>query len=161
MASSQHRQAYTQAPINIALIKYWGKLNEALHIPCNSSLSVTLAASQLRTTTRVCLDPDASEDQFFLNGSKVTPIPSKVIQCINMLRLHRFSMESGVVDGEKRSEHAVIIHSENTVPTAAGLASSASGFAALVVALAKVYDIPAGDNIVRWARMCSGSACCD
>ena len=52
------------------------------------------------------------------------------------------------------------ILSENNFPTAAGLASSAAGFAALVRAIANLYQLPASPTeLSRIARQGSGSAC--
>lgn len=57
-----------KAPINIALIKYWGKVDEDQVIPCNDSISMTIDSSELLTITTVQADPNLDEDQFVLNG---------------------------------------------------------------------------------------------
>ena len=107
-----------RAHTNIALIKYWGKADEALIIPMNNSLSVTL--DRFYTETRVTFDETLTEDQLILNGEAVNAKESAKIQrYMEMIR-----KEAGI------SEHA-LIESENFVPTAAGLASSASAYAAL------------------------------
>ena len=107
-------RAYT----NIALIKYWGKENQELIIPMNNSLSLTLDA--FYTETHVTFSEELIEDQFYLDNqlqdSKAT---LKVSRFLNVIR-----------DKADCSLRA-IVKSQNFVPTAAGLASSASGLAAL------------------------------
>ncbi|XP_045295933.1 diphosphomevalonate decarboxylase isoform X3 [Leopardus geoffroyi] len=56
------------APVNIAVIKYWGKRDEDLVLPINSSLSVTLHQDQLKTTTTAAISKDFTEDRIWLNG---------------------------------------------------------------------------------------------
>lgn len=56
------------SPVNIAVVKYWGKRNEELILPLNSSLSVTLNQDNLKSTTTVLLDPNLNEDELWLNG---------------------------------------------------------------------------------------------
>lgn len=57
-----------EAPINIALIKYWGKADEVEMLPCNDSISITLRSPQLKSITKVVLDEKVSQDSFTLNG---------------------------------------------------------------------------------------------
>ncbi|MFQ7234645.1 MAG: diphosphomevalonate decarboxylase, partial [Enterococcus hulanensis] len=101
-------RAYT----NIALIKYWGKENQELIIPMNNSLSLTLDA--FYTETNVAFSEDTSEDLFYLDNqlqdSKAT---LKVSRFLDLVRAKAGS-----------SLHAHV-KSQNFVPTAAGLASSA------------------------------------
>nr|XP_020029132.1 diphosphomevalonate decarboxylase isoform X2 [Castor canadensis] len=69
MASEKPLVAVTcTAPVNIAVIKYWGKRDEELVLPINSSLSVTLHQDQLKTTTTAAISKDFSEDRIWLNG---------------------------------------------------------------------------------------------
>lgn len=56
------------APVNIALIKYWGKRDESLILPINSSLSITLSQQTLRARTKVTLSTELESDTFLLNG---------------------------------------------------------------------------------------------
>jgi diphosphomevalonate decarboxylase len=56
------------APVNIAVIKYWGKRDEKLIIPLNSSISVTLHQEDLRTVTTVMASKDFKENKMWLNG---------------------------------------------------------------------------------------------
>lgn len=135
-----------RAHTNIALIKYWGKADEALIIPMNNSLSVTL--DRFYTETRVTFDETLTEDQLILNGEAVNAKESAKIQrYMEMIR-----KEAGI------SEHA-LIESENFVPTAAGLASSASAYAALAGACNEALQLGLSDKALsRLARRGSGSA---
>ena len=56
------------APVNIAVEKYWGKRDEKLLLPVNSSLSATLHQKDLKTTTTVAASKEFKEDRFWLNG---------------------------------------------------------------------------------------------
>ena len=58
------------APINIAVVKYWGKSNEDLNIPVNSSLSVTIHPEDLCTTSTICVGDTLSHDDVWLNGKQ-------------------------------------------------------------------------------------------
>ncbi|WP_317955087.1 diphosphomevalonate decarboxylase [Staphylococcus haemolyticus] len=135
-----------RAHTNIALIKYWGKADEALIIPMNNSLSVTL--DRFYTETRVTFDETLTEDLLILNGEAVNAKESAKIQrYMEMIR-----KEAGI------SEHA-LIESENFVPTAAGLASSASAYAALAGACNEALQLGLSDkDLSRLARRGSGSA---
>jgi diphosphomevalonate decarboxylase len=114
-------KATAKACSNTALIKYWGKKNEELILPLNTSVSVTTDA--LTTTTTVKFSQDYSEDSLILNGIKEDgKALTRVSNHLSLLRkLANNSWFARVV-------------SKNNFPTAAGLASSASGFAALTKA---------------------------
>ena len=130
------------APINIAVVKYWGKEDEELILPCNPSISITL--TEFYTTTEVT---KSTNDEFFLNGTQ-TEITPRLAKCINAFR--KLSSQS----------HPLSIKSFNNFPTAAGLASSASGLACLVSALNKHYSLNLNQTeLSRIARLGSGSAC--
>jgi diphosphomevalonate decarboxylase len=131
---------------NIALIKYWGKRDEGLILPCTTSLSMTLDV--FRTTTEVRLDPLAEQDAAALNGEAATGET-----------LRRISAFLQLVREMAGSEQRAVVDTRNTVPTGAGLASSASGFAALAVAAAAAYGLQLDDRALsRLARRGSGSA---
>ena len=135
-----------RAHTNIALIKYWGKADEDLIIPMNNSLSVTL--ERFYTETRVTFDASLTEDQLILNKEAVNAKESAKIQrYMDMIR-----KEAGI------STYA-LIESDNFVPTAAGLASSASAYAALAGACNEALDLNLSDkDLSRLARRGSGSA---
>lgn len=135
-----------RAHTNIALIKYWGKADEDLIIPMNNSLSVTL--ERFYTETRVTFDASLTEDQLILNKEAVNAKESAKIQrYMDMIR-----KEAGI------STYA-LIESDNFVPTAAGLASSASAYAALAGACNEALDLNLSDkDLSRLARRGSGSS---
>ena len=117
-----------RAHTNIALIKYWGKRDKDLFLPMNSSLSLTLDA--FYTDTKVTFDDSLTEDSFLLNGKRQS---EKEIAKISRF-LDLFCEYIG-----KRPFARV--ESLNFVPTAAGLASSASAFAALALAVADALKL--------------------
>lgn len=136
-----------KAPTNIALIKYWGKRDEELMLPANSSLSVTL--DRFFTVTTVEFLEDATKDVFYFNGERASETETK--------KVSRFL---DIVRSLAGSSLYATVHSQNHVPTAAGFASSASGYAALAAASAKAIGLPLeGSFLSRLARRGSGSAC--
>lgn len=136
-------RAYT----NIALIKYWGKKDEELILPMNSSLSLTLDA--FYTETSVIFDEELTEDIFYLDGIKQnTKQTAKVAKFLSLVRQQQDVSLFAKVD------------SKNFVPTAAGLASSASGLAALAGACSEALNLNLSPkDLSRLARRGSGSAC--
>ncbi len=134
---------------NIALVKYWGKRDLNLILPLNSSISVTLA--NLASHTTIHLDPKLSIDSLKLNDQEISP-ESKVFQEYfnSYLKIMRYKF--------KFTEKLRII-TKNNFPTSAGLASSASGFAALSVALNEALGLGLDyKKLSQMARMGSGSA---
>ncbi|XP_073515726.1 diphosphomevalonate decarboxylase [Phyllobates terribilis] len=125
------------APVNIAVIKYWGKRNEELILPINSSLSVTLHQDQLKTTTTVSASHEFTEDRIWLNGKEDNISHPRLQSCLNEIRRlarKRRSSSSGGSGEDSVSRvlnYKVHICSVNNFPTAAGLASSAAGYACL------------------------------
>ncbi|XP_037606543.1 diphosphomevalonate decarboxylase [Sebastes umbrosus] len=147
------------APVNIAVIKYWGKRNEELILPINSSLSVTLHQDQLKTTTTVATSRSFQEDRIWLNGKEEDITHQRLQSCLREIRrLARKRRNDGdsALDSTCLS-HKVHICSVNNFPTAAGLASSAAGFACLVYSLARVFGVEG--ELSGIARQGSGSAC--
>lgn len=155
-----HR-ASTTAPVNIAVIKYWGKRDAKLNLPTNSSLSVTLSQADLRThTTASCSPSYPPADSLLLNGAPQDVSGARTQACFRELRALRAQLEAADPAAPKLSTMPLKIVSENNFPTAAGLASSAAGFAALVRAIADLYKLPASPTeLSRIARQGSGSAC--
>lgn len=158
--SDIHR-ASTTAPVNIAVIKYWGKRDPKLNLPTNSSLSVTLSQADLRThTTASCSASYPKEDTLLLNGSPQDVSGARTQACFRELRALRSQLEDADASLPKLAALPLKIVSENNFPTAAGLASSAAGFAALVRAIANLYKLPSSPtDLSRIARQGSGSAC--
>jgi len=155
-------QATASAPVNIACIKYWGKRDTKLILPTNSSLSVTLDQDHLRSTTTSRADPSFTKDRLWLNGKEEEiKEDGRMSTCIKeMKRLRKEEVEDKDPNAPKLSSLYVHIASYNNFPTAAGLASSASGFAALVASLAHLYTLPVSPSTLSLiARQGSGSAC--
>ncbi|PPQ71280.1 hypothetical protein CVT24_012334 [Panaeolus cyanescens] len=154
-------QATATAPVNIAVIKYWGKRDTKLILPTNSSLSVTLDQDHLRSTTTSRADPSFTSDKLWLNGTPDEIKPEgRLYTCIKEMKRLRKELEDKDSSLPKLSSYNVHIASYNNFPTAAGLASSASGFAALVSSLALLYQLPATPSELSLiARQGSGSAC--
>ncbi len=124
---------------NIALVKYWGKQEKPGNLPATPNLSISLAG--LTTVTHVS---DAPSDTFILN-SKETSDP-KLVRWLEALR--------GTFDVPPLQ-----IDSGNDFPTSAGLASSASGFAALITAINAHCDLGLNQEMCsEWARVGSASA---
>ena len=131
------------APANIALAKYWGKRERALNLPVNGSLSISLGDLGTHTTVRA-----ADRDRITLNGNDAAPDSA----------LHRRTF--AFIDLWRRGDAQPLhVETTNTIPTAAGLASSASGFAALARALARYWQLDLADSdLSAIARLGSGSA---
>lgn len=136
-------QGIARAHTNIALIKYWGKRDKELFLPMNSSLSLTLDA--FYTDTKVIFAANLSQDEFYLNGAPNDALP--ISRFLNLFRQDMPTFYHARVD------------SYNFVPTAAGLASSASAFAALAGAanIASQLNLDP-TTLSTYARRGSGSA---
>ncbi|NXM22921.1 MVD1 decarboxylase, partial [Ploceus nigricollis] len=146
------------APVNIAVIKYWGKRDADLILPINSSLSVTLHQDQLKTTTTAAASRDFTEDRLWLNGKEADVGHPRVQACLREVRRLARKRRGGGEDTAALSlSYKIHIASENNFPTAAGLASSAAGYACLVSALARLYGLE--EELSEVARRGSGSAC--
>ncbi|XP_034947230.1 diphosphomevalonate decarboxylase [Chelonus insularis] len=143
------------APVNIAVIKYWGKRNEELILPINDSISASLDTNQMCAKTTVMISPDFESDRIWLNGREESIDNKRLQRCIQEIR-KRVAVSGGTLS-EEICQWKIHICSENNFPTAAGLASSAAGYACLAAALAKLYDFTG--NISEIARLGSGSAC--
>lgn len=142
----KQQSKWVRAFTNIAFIKYWGKANEELMIPMNNSLSLTLDA--FYTDTQVHFLPELKGDELYIDGElqdEKSLDKAKVI--LDLVR-----EQAGIQDYAK-------IESINHVPTAAGLASSASGLAALAGAASLAAGLELSEiELSRLARRGSGSA---
>ena len=138
-----------RAGTNIALVKYWGKRDTALNLPASGSLSLTLA--ELGTTTRVRFLTGSTagrDDQVVHDGVGAEPAFAA--------RISRFL---DLVRQRARIDRAAEVATRNTMPTASGLASSASGFAALCLAATRAAGLSLdADELSALARRGSGSA---
>lgn len=147
MATLSNNPVTARAHTNIALIKYWGKKDDTLIIPYTSSLSLTL--DQFYTDTTVQFDASRSTDQLIIDDQISSEQP-----------LHRVSNFLDIVRRKAQINSPAIVNSHNHVPTAAGLASSASAFAALAAAASKAAGLNlTPSELSRLARRGSGSAC--
>lgn len=158
----EERASRATAHSNIALIKYWGKRDADLVLPTTSSLSLTLDAYWTTTTVTVhdaaftgLRQPSAAQshptephDTVILDGNVLEgPSRQRVVDFLDIIRQFAGS-----------SAPATVV-SENHVPTAAGLASSASAFAALAAAASDAYGLKLSPrDVSRLARRGSGSA---
>jgi diphosphomevalonate decarboxylase len=155
VTGTPHRpgEATATAGTNIALVKYWGKRDATLNLPAAGSLSLTLA--ELGTWTRVRFGAAASNgpagtgaDEVTLDGAPADPaFAARVSSFLDLVRTR------ADLRGPARVE------TRNSVPTAAGLASSASGFAALALAASRAAGLALGPaELSALARRGSGSA---
>ena len=153
---------FASAPSNIALLKYWGKMIGREQIPINSSLSYTIGG--FRSFTKVTamgrfLPKEVTLFHSFKNklylGNNLTDnkLPEKMDRLIQSI-LFPFAQEISIE-----------VQSINNFPTACGIASSASGYAALVAALADLLQLENHFTkeelqfwLTEWARLGSGSA---
>jgi diphosphomevalonate decarboxylase len=145
VTENRPKRATAIAHPNIALVKYWGKADIEGNMPAVNSLSITLDG--LTTTTTVTFDPRLDRDTFLLAGREAPKMAERVSACLDRMRSRADEREFARVE------------SDNDFPTAAGLASSASGFAALVVAAdaALATEIERAE-LADLARQASGSA---
>lgn len=137
---------YKRANINIALLKYWGKRDQVINLPHQTSISVT--ADIFFTKTNVTIDKKLRKDKVFLDDKELTGLAyTRVVQHLNALR-ERFKQKSFCV-----------VTSYNHVFIRAGYASSASAFAALTAAYVSAIGEKVDEKeLSRLARLGSGSA---
>lgn len=134
------------APSNIALIKYWGKRDAELNLPFNGSLSVSLG--NRGATTTISISPTDTDiiiinDTIMPTGSLFANRTSSFLDLFRTTTAQHFQIDSHV-----------------NIPIAAGLASSACGFAALVKALNQFFNWELDNKSLSiLARLGSGSAC--
>jgi len=143
----QGQTATAIASPNIAFVKYWGDRDPRLHIPANGSISMNLDG--LSTHTQVTFDASFRHDQLILDGKPATGAP--------LLRVSEFLERVRRLAGWYWNARVV---STNNFPTAAGIASSASAFAALALAASAAIGLQLSErDLSRLARLGSGSAC--
>ncbi|NXY00033.1 MVD1 decarboxylase, partial [Centropus bengalensis] len=136
-----------------------GKRDDDLILPINSSLSVTLHQDQLKTTTTASASRDFVEDRLWLNGEEADVGHPRLQACLREVRRLARKRRGGSAEDAAPLNLSYKIHiaTENNFPTAAGLASSAAGYACLVSALARLYGVEG--ELSEVARRGSGSAC--
>jgi diphosphomevalonate decarboxylase len=174
MSSTIHVETVS-SPTNIACIKYWGKADKKFNTPINSSVSVTLDQDDLRSITSVAASKTFIADRLWLNGKELqmndlekNPHADRFLTCVREMRKlarDRVDPKTGevTVKASEWDQYHIHVVSKNTFPTAAGLASSAAGYACLVFALANLLNVPIDEEglseLSVIARQGSGSAC--
>ncbi len=135
---------------NIALTKYWGKRDEKLILPTNSSISLTFDEN-LATTSSVVFSKKLKEDRLFIDGKQLDlneKEPKERFQIVDMMR----SMA--------KTDAKVLVVSKNNFPASSGLASSASGLATLTYACSSALGLNLSKkDMTIMARQGSGSSC--
>lgn len=153
-----------------------GKRNESLILPINDSLSVTLSTADVRqislrpsaiffkfayfflqlcSKTTITADAKFADNQITLNGKTESFDNERIQRCL--VEIKKRATEANSCSKELL-DYKIHVVSENNFPTAAGLASSASGYACLVFSLAELYGLKK-QEISDIARLGSGSAC--
>jgi len=139
-------KATAVANANIALVKYWGKRDKDLILPHNGSISMT--CDGLATTTTVEFSPQYDKDTMTINDQELAKDEKDI-----MAHIERIRKLAGIIDKAR-------VVSESNFPVAAGLASSASGLAALSMAAAAAAGLNLNARELSiLARQGSGSAC--
>ena len=154
-----------KGPINIALIKYWGKEDEELITPLNNSISLTLDTNTFYTETKVTIkqtcevkDNTKENDISLIINGKTSNITKRIKNIFKKF----LSMDNQICKELSISKLDIKIESINTFPIASGCASSASSMAALVLAITsalKLENIISKTELTKIARLGSGSAC--
>ena len=129
---------------NFALIKYWGKSDASNNLPDMSSISITI--DTLFSTAKVSFDSSLKKDLWVLNDIEQESL-GQIKPTMNYLRSF------------KPVKYFCVIESTNNFPTAAGLASSASGVASIVVAINELFNLNLSEKeLINAAILGSGSA---
>jgi diphosphomevalonate decarboxylase len=138
--------ATAQANPNLAFIKYWGNRDNTLRLPSNGSISMNLDGLYTRTT--VSFQPSLPYDELIINGHEVMGAGlDRISHILDIIR--------GMANIRERAE----VISENNFPSGAGIASSASAFAALALAGSTAAGLKLSEpELSRLARRGSGSA---
>jgi diphosphomevalonate decarboxylase len=161
------------APSNIALVKYWGKKEHhpsqngelAEQIPANPSISFTLKNCKTITTVhykkRNNNEFDATNSKFsfdlLFEGKPKEDFKPKILKFFERVEIYLPFLK----------EYHFLIDTQNTFPHSSGIASSASGMAALALNLMSVERLLNPDMNDDYfykkasflARLGSGSAC--
>ena len=155
-----------KGPINIALIKYWGKEDEELITPLNNSISLTLDMNTFYTETKITIQQIEKNINNEIKENIITLTingkPFNVTNRIKNVFKKFFSLDIPICKELSSLLLDIKIESMNTFPIASGCASSASSMAALVLAITSalnLQNILSKTELSKIARMGSGSAC--
>jgi diphosphomevalonate decarboxylase len=134
------------ANANIAFIKYWGNRDDKLRLPANPSLSMNLAG--LETETTVDFADGLDHDEVIIGGEPQTGLPRD-----------RVAAHLDIIRARAGLQKFARVQSSNNFPSGAGIASSASAFAALTLAAASAAGLNLTEpELSALARLGSGSA---
>lgn len=136
-----HETSISKAPINLALIKYWGKKDEKEVLPLNDSLSVTLDMKKMYTETKIDFKIRYKNTQNTNNKESHNNLTYNLLLNNKEFALNKRQKEllNSIYTKYFSNEFVEInISSTNSFPTGAGCASSASGGAAFSVCLKDV-----------------------
>lgn len=154
------QQAFGQAfaPANIALCKYWGKRDEEFNLPLTNSLSISLG--HYGAITKIS-EIDQAKDRLLVNNTELVKESSRDLTKNSLQQQSFYTRLIAFLDLFRRTPDTRFqVETEVNIPIAAGLASSACGFAALVKALAELYHWKIEKkHLSVLARLGSGSAC--
>ena len=155
-----------KGPINIALIKYWGKEDEELITPLNNSISLTLDMNTFYTETKITIQQIEKNINNEIKENIITlSINGKPFNVTNRIKnvfKKFFSLDIPICKELSSLLLDIKIESMNTFPIASGCASSASSMAALVLAITSALNLQkilSKTELSKIARMGSGSAC--
>lgn len=145
-------KASVAAPANIAFVKYWGARDLGRAIPVNPSISMTLSRCVSHSTVEALADGVPDEVWLAAEDGALAPADDGFAR--------RVRGHLGALRGRLGSSAGFRVATRNSFPAAAGLASSASGFAALATAVAGALGAdPSPAELSDLARLSgSGSA---
>ena len=148
------------APSNIALVKYWGKKDdENSQIPANPSVSFTL--NSCKTETKLAFAKKNNDGNFsfdlLFEGKPKEDFKPKIQKFLERIEVYLPFLK----------DYHFTIDTQNTFPHSSGIASSASGMAALAMNLMSLEKLLNPEMTSDYfykkasflARLGSGSAC--
>lgn len=149
----QTRKATAISCSNIAFIKYWGNRDNVRRVPLNDSISMNL--DHATTTTTVEFDPQLLDDHIIIGGAEANAAArARVIAHLDRVRALAHTKSAFSIETKAR------VQSLNNFPMGAGIASSASAFAALSLAATRAAGVELSEReLSMLARQASGSAC--
>lgn len=147
--NSDLRSVTCQTSPNIALIKYWGKRDEELILPDNDSLSITLDLTDMHSYTTISTSSSMTCDTFYFDGVQQPKLSRRMQKVLDEVRRRLNNNQIQYVE----------IRSRNSFPESSGLASSASAYASLAIALTNLFKLNNPESTTAYlARIGSGSA---
>ena len=159
---------YASAPSNIALLKYWGKKESPSQSPLNTSLSYTLGG--FRSFTKIETQNSFLDVSFLKSKSDIKKTPLSHSLSLNGKAHESLEEKMNLWLSSLLSpwahDIALSVTSFNNFPTACGIASSASGYAAMLGAISDMIHLSKHFSstelsywLSQWSRLGSGSSC--